>query len=293
MDDLQSQGAHPQSDGKPRAGSTSLVVGREYIVTSARGAPSVLADVVAAALLGETRWRWLWLRARHCCGRVGSYGGARAPKQEVTVEITVTGRHIQVSDRFRQTLADKLAKVELYAPHTQRVDVVVSQETTRGTPKGTERIEITCVAKGPVIRAEARADDKYAALDLALDKLAERLRRAGDRRKVQRRRGGPDIQAATAGLDVADLSSGAAESPSQESEGSADLAGDSPIQVREKSHASTPMTLDQALYSMELVGHDFFLFHDRDTDRPSVVYKRRGWEYGVLRLEVQQPAEEG
>lgn len=236
---------------------------------------------------------WLWLRARHCCGRVGSYGGARAPIQEVTVEITVTGRHIQVSDRFRQTLADKLAKVELYAPHTQRVDVVVSQETMRGAPKGTERIEITCVAKGPVIRAEARADDKYAALDLALDKLAERLRRAGDRRKVQRRRGGPDLQAATAGLDVADLSQGVPETAAPEPEASeTDDAGDSPVQVREKSHSSAPMTLDQALYSMELVGHDFFLFHDRDTDRPSVVYKRRGWEYGVLRLEVQQPGQE-
>lgn len=205
------------------------------------------------------------------------------------MEITVTGRHVQVSDRFRQTLADKLAKVELYAPHTQRVDVVVSHETSRSAPKGSERIEITCLAKGPVIRAEAYADDKYAALDVALDKLSERLRRAGDRRKVQRRRGGPAIEDATADLPVANLappapSSGTAEASEGNGYGE---HGDSPIEVREKAHRSVPMTLDQALYSMEMVGHDFFLFHDKDTHQASVVYKRRGWQYGVLRLEVE------
>lgn len=203
------------------------------------------------------------------------------------MEITVTGRHVQVSDRFRQTLADKLAKVELYAPHTQRIDVVVSHQTSRGTPKGTERIEITCVAKGPVIRAEASADDKYVALDLALEKLAERLRRASDRRKVQRRRGGPDIESATAGLAVANLAPATDPESADGSDNGHGMVGDSPIQVREKAHASVPMTLDQALYSMEMVGHDFFLFHDRDTNQPSVVYKRRGWTYGVLRLDVQ------
>lgn len=207
------------------------------------------------------------------------------------MEITVTGRHVQVSDRFRQTLADKLAKVELYAPHTHRVDVVVSHETSRSAPKGSERIEITCLAKGPVIRAEAYADDKYVALDLALDKLAERLRRAGDRRKVQRKRGGPGIQDATADLPVANLApaslgTGQPEGPAGNGYGE---HGDSPIEVREKAHTSVPMTLDQALCSMELVGHDFFLFQDKDTNQASVVYKRRGWQYGVLRLEVESP----
>ncbi len=204
------------------------------------------------------------------------------------MEITVTGRHVQVSDRFRQTLSDKLTKVELYAPHTQRIDVVVSHEASRSAPKGSERIEITCLAKGPVIRAEAYADDKYAALDLALDKLSERLRRAGDRRKVARRRGGPGIQDATTGLDVANLAPAApAEVAAADQGNGLPDAGESPIQVREKAHSSVPMTLDQALYSMEMVGHDFFLFHDKDTNQPSVVYKRRGWEYGVLRLDVQ------
>lgn len=219
------------------------------------------------------------------------------------MELTVTGRHVQVSERFRRLCAEKLTKVEQYAPRTQRIDVVVSEETSRGAPKGSQRVEITCLAKGPVIRAEAYAEDKYTGLDLALAKLSERLRRASDRRKVSRRRGNGDVTQATAGLPVVDLSAPAVDAvtPQEQSVDAADgvdvdpadnvdqrlgTTGDSPVQVREKTHTSSPMTLDQALYSMELVGHDFFLYHDADTDRPSVVYRRRGWDYGVIHLDV-------
>lgn len=215
------------------------------------------------------------------------------------MDIVVTGRQIKISDRFRQVLEEKLAKVEQLAPRTQRVEVVLSHENSRSAPKGSERIEITCLAKGPVVRAEAYSEDKYAALDLALDKLAERLRRAGDRRKVSRRRGGPDLAEATSGLQVVEM--GAAPTSAQSAIDTAPevddaperipAEGNSPIGVREKVHETTPMTLEQAVSAMELVGHDFFLYHDSDTDRPSVVYKRRGWDYGVLRLEVtgEQP----
>jgi len=62
------------------------------------------------------------------------------------------------------------------------------------------------------------------------------------------------------------------------------MEGDGPVVLREKVHAATPMTIDQALLEMELVGHDFFLFHDSECDRFSVVYRRRGYDYGVIRL---------
>jgi len=62
------------------------------------------------------------------------------------------------------------------------------------------------------------------------------------------------------------------------------MEGDGPLILREKVHAARPMTIDQALLEMELVGHDFYLFHDRDCDRFSVVYRRRGYDYGVIRL---------
>lgn len=212
------------------------------------------------------------------------------------MEIVVTGRQIKISDRFREVLEEKLAKVEQLAPRTQRVEVVLSHETTRGAPKGTERVEITCLAKGPVVRAEASSEDKYAALEMALDKLTERLRRVGDRRKVSRRRGAPDFADAVSGLQVAQMGGPELSAPAEPEESPVDpndasdripAQGDSPIGVREKTHSSPPMSLEQALSEMELVGHDFYLFHDVDSGQPSVVYRRRGWSYGVIHLDVE------
>ncbi len=232
------------------------------------------------------------------------------------MEIAVTGRHTQVSDRFRAHIEDKLSKVPLLAPRAQRVEVVVSHEPNRRQSKACERVEITCQIKGPVIRAESCQEDKYAALDLAMDKLLERLRRAHDKRKVHRGRRSPEsVHQATsrvmdeslngsapAGVAVGATAGVTAPSPNGHGPGDHDaeharptgeldlfgIMGDSPIEVREKVHSSAPMTLDEALREMELVGHDFFLFLDSETNSPSVVYRRRGWSYGVIRLEVSE-----
>jgi len=207
------------------------------------------------------------------------------------VEIVVTGRHVQVSERFRRHLDEKLAKVPQLAPRVQRLDVVVTHEANKRQSKACDRVEITCHVKGPVVRAEAIADDKYGALDIAMDKLLERLRRDHDRRRVHRGRRVPEsVSQATSRLagDELSPSSGAGMSPDQDAAEVLGAEGDSPIHVREKIHASTPMGLDQALYEMELVGHDFYLFHDKDTDQPSVVYRRRGWSYGVIHLDVSE-----
>ena len=214
------------------------------------------------------------------------------------MEIVVTGRHVQVSERFRLHLDDKLAKVPQLAPRVQRLDVVVTHEVNKRQSKASDRVEITCHVKGPVVRAEACADDKYAALDIAMDKLLERLRRDHDRRRVHRGRRVPEsVSQATARLaevptGLNGSSAGAAASAGQDDADLVDADGDSPINVREKIHASVPMSLDQALYEMELVGHDFYLFHDKDTDQPSVVYRRRrGWDYGVIHLDVSEDQE--
>ena len=207
------------------------------------------------------------------------------------MEIVVTGRHVQVSERFRRHLDEKLAKVPQLAPRVQRLDVVVTHEVNKRQAKGSDRVEITCHVKGPVVRAEASADDEYGALDIAMDKLLERLRRDHDRRRVHRGRHAPEsVAQATARLDAAALSDEAAKIAASAGDDTdpLDADGDSPIEVREKIHASMPMPLDQALYEMELVGHDFYLFHDKDTDQPSVVYRRRGWSYGVIHLDVSE-----
>lgn len=232
------------------------------------------------------------------------------------MEVVVTGRHTDVKERFRRHVEDKLeAKVSQFAPRAQRIDVEVSHENNRRQASNCERVEITVRDKGPVVRAEACADDPYAALDLATTKLLERLRRARDRRKVHHGRHRPtSVHEATAGLSdevltgsfdpgrpLAEQVAGdevptpavmAGSTPPTADAPDAAVQDASPVVIREKRHDAVPMTLDQALYEMELVGHDFYLFVDAASGSPSVVYRRRGWDYGVIHLDVQEAAQD-
>jgi ribosomal subunit interface protein len=270
------------------------------------------------------------------------------------MDITFKGRHTSVPERFRRHASVKLAKLEKLDQRAFRIDVQVSKERNPRQSDHSERVELTIRSRGPAIRAEAAADDRYAALDLALAKLEARMRRASERRKV--RRGdlsvrSADVLAAVAaapdGMDAvsamdeledledapaphngrgraeargrAEVKGGASrasgrhrnarpqfvvplpEAPrAPEGDGEADAAGghdgapsglvpiqmegDGPLIVREKFHQSRPMTIDKALLEMELVGHDFFAFHDKECDKFSVVYRRCGYDYGVIRL---------
>jgi len=214
------------------------------------------------------------------------------------VDILVKGRHCEVSERFRNHIAEKLAKVGKLDPKVIRVDVEVSKEHNPRLSDQSDRIELTCHSRGPVIRAEASAADKYAALDLAWTRLEGRLRKAADRRRVHHGARSPrSVAAATAAMAIA-ISTAQAEAQNGEvvssepdldhepSTGPIEVVGDGPLIVREKVHEASPITLDQALYEMELVGHDFYLFVDAKTAQPSVVYRRKGYDYGVIRLAV-------
>jgi ribosomal subunit interface protein len=232
------------------------------------------------------------------------------------MEIIVRGRHITVPPRFRQHAAEKLAKLGKLDQKATRIDVEVSEERNPRQSDRRERVELTIRSRGPAIRAEAAADDRYTALDLALAKLESRLRRASDRRKA---RDLDTVRSPALLGTVTEAASAAAAPPPAPAGLPADAApshvngtgpvrprtgdlddrldgaqdsrlvpihmeGDGPLIVREKVHAATPMTIDQALLEMELVGHDFYLFHDSECDRFSVVYRRRGYDYGVIRL---------
>ena len=197
------------------------------------------------------------------------------------MEIVVAGRHTEVLPKYRAHVEQKLAKVEQLAPRAQRIDVVVSHETNPRQSGSSERVELTVVDRGPVIRAEACADDRYAALDMALGKLLERLRRTRDRRKDHRN------HTPIAPVDVRPPEPEPEAPEPVDPDGVVETTlGDSPVVIREKVHAAHPMTVDDALYEMELVGHDFFMFFDKETERPSVVYRRHGYDYGVISLEV-------
>jgi ribosomal subunit interface protein len=196
------------------------------------------------------------------------------------VDVVVKGRHTEVGDRLRSQAEAKLAKVAKLDGKVTRIDVEVCEEHNPRLADHKSRVELTCMTRGPVVRAEAAASDPYAALDLATAKLEARLRRAADRRRIHHGIKTPvSVAAATASLSSAN-GSAAATASAVEDEG----PEPGPFVVREKSHQATPMTLDQALFEMELVGHDFYLYVDSDAGLPSVVYRRRGYDYGVIRL---------
>jgi ribosomal subunit interface protein len=256
------------------------------------------------------------------------------------MDITFKGRHTTVPERFRRHATAKLAKLEKLDQKALRIDVEVSKERNPRQSDRSERVELTIRSRGPAIRAEAAADDRYAALDLAFAKLEARLRRASERRKARKAdltvrsadataavsasRAGTELAAGTIPADyleedmIVEVSAARGrrgrmngrtrpetvvqlpEMPEDtdfgdyaddiDAEASVSglvpiqMEGDGPLVVREKVHVSQPMTIDQALLEMELVGHDFYLFHDIDCDRFSVVYRRRGYDYGVIRL---------
>lgn len=200
------------------------------------------------------------------------------------MEIVVIGRHTEVPERFRRHVEEKLAKIGQYAPRAHRVDVEITHERNPRFAGMSERVELTVRDKGPVVRAEASADDRYAALDAAAAKLVERLRRAHERRKEHH------LKPAVGSLDVRAPAQRAPEAASTEATTVGDVTestlGDSPVVIREKVHHGAPITVEDALYEMELVGHDFYLFVDAETALPSVAYRRRGWSYGVIHLDV-------
>jgi ribosomal subunit interface protein len=251
------------------------------------------------------------------------------------MDITFKGRHTTVPERFRRHAIAKLAKLEKLDAKVARVDVEVLQERNPRQADHSERVELTIRSRGPAIRAEAAADDRYAALDLAFAKLEGRLRRAAERRKAKRgdapavhstevpaavaaapgkldgslaaaaRGGDGDAMDGPGGAAVARGAGNGDRYPAQHvaslhdadrlGEAAMDpsmvaglipiqMEGDGPLVLREKVHLSHPMTIDQALLEMELVGHDFYLFHDSDCGKFSVVYRRRGYDYGVIRL---------
>jgi ribosomal subunit interface protein len=228
------------------------------------------------------------------------------------MEIVVRGRNVEVPEHFRTHVEDKVGQLERFDGKVIRIDVELLHEKNPRQAANCQRVEITLRGKGPVARAEACAPDFYAALELAAGKLENRMRRANDRRRVHHgRRTPPSVRIDAAPVDesaatvlVADVRSedvrsdnvvaGVSSAPEPALDGDAGSA-DAPLVtdldehlpgriVREKVHPATPMHVDQALYEMELVGHDFFMFLCADTGQPSVVYRRHAFDYGLIRL---------
>lgn len=219
------------------------------------------------------------------------------------MDITITGRHTEIPDRFREYAEEKTrAKVEQYAEKAQAVEIKLTRRTDRqGNILDKGKVEMTLIGPGPVVRAEAEGGDKYAAFDLAIDKLVERMRRAKDRRKVHRGGHRPTAlyEASAQGFQSAavepaspealSFSAPATAAPEEAADAIAEQDGAAadytPVVIREKVFPPKTLTPAEAVDHMELLGHDFFLFIEAESNRPAVVYRRKGWDYGIISLE--------
>jgi ribosomal subunit interface protein len=202
-----------------------------------------------------------------------SHDGPRA-------EVVVKGRNVEIPDHFRLYVSEKLARLERFDRTIYLFDVELDHERNRRQRKNCQHVEITARGRGPVARGEACADSFYAAFESAISKLENRLRRSKDRRKIHYGDKTPvSLAEATALNHLLEPVSAPVEeeTPALEDHEPGRI-------VRTKEHTATPMTVDDALYEMELVGHDFFLFHDKESDKPTVVYRRHAYDYGLIRL---------
>ena len=210
------------------------------------------------------------------------------------MEITITGRNLGVTDRFREYATEKAEKIDHLADKAIAFEVKVSRHhETRGS-SGDDKVELTLIGPGPLVRAESEGSDKYVAFDLAMAKMVERIRQSKDRKKVHRGQHRPvSLREASAdGFAIVDITPVTPDVLQKVTTGSIPVVEEeideenySPVVIRHKVFPTSHMTVTDALDHMELVGHDFFLFIDAQTDRPSVVYRRKGWDYGVIALE--------
>lgn len=210
------------------------------------------------------------------------------------METNIVGLGLGITDRFRDYVEEKSEKLGTLADRALAFDVKVSRHHDKSGKPGEDRVELTLVGPGPLVRAEASGSDKYVAFDLAIAKILERVRRSKDRKKVHRGKGRTPLRAASEqGFANAGLQAASVDVLERVQTGSVDVVGASedtdeeeysPVVIREKEFPAEWMTVDEAVDRMELVGHDFFLFIDARTDQPSVVYRRKGWDYGVIEL---------
>src|SRR5262245_48653093 len=200
------------------------------------------------------------------------------PEAAPNAEVVVTGRNVEIPEHFRIYVSEKLSRLERFDRTIYLFDVELDHERNRRQRKNCQHVEITARGRGPVVRGEACADSFYAALESAVCKLENRLRRSKDRRKVHY---GDKTPASLA--EATKVSAPEAFMPptsmSDEIDDGVEVHEPGQI-VRTKEHTAEPMSVDDALYEMELVGHDFFLFHDKGSDKPCVVYRRHAYDYG-------------
>lgn len=213
------------------------------------------------------------------------------------METSIVGVGVGITDRFREVVEEKAARIEHLAPRAKELDVKVTHHVYSNGRVEDETVELTVMGKGPVIRAEASDADKFTALDLAVDKMTEKIRRIKEKRVDARHdTRGARFEKGSGSIAGIDLEPASIETIRAVATGEVPVQPDgddeadySPVVIRIKNFDAEWMTVEEAVDRMELVGHDFFLFIDASSDHPSVVYRRKGWDYGVISLTAEAP----
>ena len=225
----------------------------------------------------------------------------RNPIQETLspdAQVTITGRNVEVPEHFQERVNGKLAKIEKLDPTLKSFHVELKHEKNPRREAEAERIQITATGSGHLARAEAKEENFYAALETAVDKLERSLRKVKARRNIamsgHRAPKGTGVLAAEMEAEAkAEQERAAREAGKYDVDPYADQVEDVvPGQiVRSKVHSNAPRSVDDALREMELVGHDFYLFINEETNRPAVVYRRHAFDYGLIELAPEGEAE--
>ena len=191
------------------------------------------------------------------------------------MSITVTGRKTTVTPALQDYVDEKIGRaLEVFESAAMDADVVLRTAHNPANPN-CNTCEVTVQAKGAVIRVSESADDMYAAIDAAEDKVTRQLRKY--KTKIVDRRGGRSSikKMAIDEIDAIELP------PIQEVDDDDDLL------VREKAVTMEPMTMEHALVQLDLLGHDFYVYFDQDAHQVQVVYRRNNGGYGVIEPHVE------
>jgi putative sigma-54 modulation protein len=176
------------------------------------------------------------------------------------MNLQVKGRNLEVSDQIRQYAEDKLAKLDRLVRDPTRIELELAVEKNPSIANN-QVAEATVWTKGPVLRARETSEDMKASIDQLVSKLERQVKRYREKRRPRKhdRPEGPPVEPAP--LEVSE---------------------EGPSIVKSKHFAFKPMTPDEAVLQLELVGHDFFVFRNAETSEINVVYRRRDGNYGLI-----------
>jgi putative sigma-54 modulation protein len=191
------------------------------------------------------------------------------------MQLVIKGRNIEVNDRLREYVEKKVGKMTKFLPDVQEIRVELAEEKSRKTSER-QVVQVTMRSNGTLLRAEERNSDIYAAIDAVADKLHGQINRF----KGKRRRKMERAQVAAVEALESEYISAAMEPVADEEE-----VFEGRI-VRTKRFSMLPMSEDEAVDQMELLGHDFFVFYNANSDSINVLYRRSDGNFGLLQPEL-------